>query len=296
MANEPVREFQFDVETDRKLTEAKLGQRGGEMTESGYAPLVNPDDPAYQDRKTADLASPIVEEVEPRDDEATYLKKRLGEQGNEIGELRRQLQDFTALQEKIQNLEGRLSQPQAPQVDFSKIDIFADVPEEEKVAVPNIVRRSNQAIAALLNYMSQAEAVRTTETQYLVERATSGITEKDEQNVLREYPSLRNVAGSERARVIGEIIAARRAADEAPDKKARRDAEETARREHRRSGGYVEPSSPTSHDATSGGMEPVMDNLLRAVRQGKFKTSADMEKALRKVGIGRVDDLGRRIS
>ena len=278
--------FEFDVESDRRADEVLAGERFG-----------SPSNPQGMTNDVPDRQQQIEEAVTtpgempgPTAEEVEYLKRRLGEQGNEIGELRRRAAeaDMLRAQMDIMARQRQAHSRSAGDIDINSIDIFQGVPADQAMLSPMERQVMNRALVALAKAtQEQLESIRN-ETTYNAVRASSGVTEAQEAAVMSNYPWVNSLAGKERAAAIVEMAKNITRETTAPQRAATE-----AARGQARTAAYVESSSRVS-DAASEAIEPVHQKLLRDIRAGRFKTAAEQEAALRKAGVSRVDTYGRR--
>lgn len=283
---EQTQAFEFDVEADRKADEM-AGERFGAPSNPEGMTTDTPD----RDQQIAEaIASQGKGEAPQSAEEVEYLKRRLGEQGNEIGELRRKAAEAEALKMQLQMIERRLSEGNRQTIDPNSIDLFQGIAPEQSYMSEAEKARINRSMVALATAMQQQlENVRN-ESNYHAVRAASGVSEAQEAEIVSQYPWVNALSGKDRASAIVEMARARAGAQAAPQKSANEAARQAAR-----GAAYVEPSSSRgTASASAEAIEPAQDKLLRDIRAGKFKDAESMRQALRKVGTANVDNYGRR--
>lgn len=278
--------FEFDVEADRKADQM-AGERFGMPSNPEGLTTDTPD----RDEQIAEaIAAQGKEEAPQSAEEVEYLKRRLGEQGNEIGELRRKAAEAEALRLQLQMIERRLNEGNRPAIDPNNIDLFQGIAPDQTFMSEAEKYRINRSMVALAQAMQQQlESIRN-ESNYNAVRAASGVSEAQEAEIVSQYPWVNSLSGKDRASAIVEMAKARAGAQAAPQKSANEAARQAAR-----GAAYVEPSSSRgTTSASADSLEPAQDKLLRDIRSGKFKDAESMRAALRKVGTANVDNYGRR--
>ena len=167
MANIPAGVYTFDVEEDRKREKAQEGERFN-MSETGAADLgLTTDTPDQQELRNLAVREAAIEAadeaagVTKTPDEVERLKKIIGDQGNEIGELRRTAEKATALEGQITAMQEQYRQAQEQQVRQQQVpqtgqvfDVFDGIPDEQ-LYDPQVMRSTMSA-----KFMQLAQATR----------------------------------------------------------------------------------------------------------------------------------------
>ncbi len=286
-------EFSFDVEADKRANQALAGKRVNDSA-TGDAFGMTTDTPENREAALRERQTPAPEpteevDVEKLQGENEFMRKQLGKQGNEIAELRKSASEAAELRAQFQAYQAQQEQAQHAQqaAQQQQVDIFADMSDEDWYN-PQIARRRVSDAFVRLAQATQAELDKVrNETTYAAQRTASGVSDAEERELIQENPWLKSLNGSERASAISKMAQARKQTQEAPKQAA-----EEAARLNARAASYVEGSDTVSSESETGA-EPAMDKLRRDIRAGKFKSAADIEKALRKAGIGRYDGYGR---
>lgn len=285
-------EFTFDVEADRRAQEA-VGERFV-TSETMGADTITTDTPEAREAEARERAHPTPESP-PGADEAEQLrqqveryKSEMGRQAQALGEKAKAAEAQSAqLQQRLQLLEAQQQAAQRAQQAEQVFDVFQGISDED-LYNPQVLRRTLSEKFVHLAQATQAELnnVRT-EGQYFAARTASGVTPAEEAELAQEYPWLSGLQGAQKAEALVQMAQTRRTSQGAPQQTANEAARLAARQ-----GSYVEASSPVSSESDVAS-EPTMDKLLRDTKTGKFRTTEELERAMTKAGIGRVDDYGR---
>jgi hypothetical protein len=288
-----VEEFTFDVEAERRADQARAGNRMNDSVSGAPDLGMTTDTPEHAEAVRKAREQPVPEPTEEVDieklrGENEFMRKQLGKQGNEIAELRKSAAQVDEMRIQFQAYQAQQEQAQRTQQPQQQFDAFAGISDEEMYN-PQVLRRVVSDNFYNLAQATQVELDRVrSESTYAAQRTASGVSDAEERELVQENPWLKSLAGSERASAITKMAQARKQTQEAPKQAA-----EEAARLNARAASYVEGSDTVSGE-TDNAMEPALDKLRRDIHAGKYKTPADMEKALRKVGIGRYDGYGRR--
>ena len=287
-------EFTFDVEADKALKRQSQGEQV-QTSEIGTDPAgpmsISTDDPAVREARQREREQPTPD-LSPDDlvrirEENDYLKRKLGEQGSQMGELKAAAGQASRLQAQMDALQRQ--QASGNQADINNLDLFGDIPDDQKYMSPAERGRLNHVLKTLA-FATEAQLRKVKEEAvYSSTRMSTGITDEEEAAVVAQAPWVERLSGMDRLSAVRTLVEGQRKERGAPTRAANEASRSAARREY-----YVESSSPTGGEPTDA-LEAAHDKTLREIRSGKYKTAAEMEQALRKVGIGRVDDTGRRL-
>jgi hypothetical protein len=299
--------YTFDVEEDRKR-EAERERSGGErfnMSETGAPDLGlttdTPDQQELRNRAVHEAAVQAADEaagVTPGADEVERLKKIIGDQGNEIGELRRTAEKATVLEGQVQAMQEQWNQAQRTQQQAqynpqqgqqSLIDAIPDEGFYDAATMRRYYKEQEQKQAQFNQQLVGALQQELGEVEYRSTRTASGISDQQERALLQEFPELAGLRGADKAQAIAKIAKLSQSRNDAPQMAA----DEAARLAARRSS-YTEPTDGVSREASDANLEPATEKLLRDYRAGKIKNSQESAKALRKLGIMNYDFNGLR--
>ena len=214
---------------------------------------------------------PVPQSVE----EINKLKKIIGDQGNTIGELRKLMGTLT--ERLVQN---QPSQPQYTQP--VNVNLFRNREPNDYPTAAEI----QQALLSAGGELYQAISAKVEEVAVQAQLQAAGVTPEEATMIKLEYPSLAHLPASERNAVIAAVVKAKRAEANAATAATVQQATQTAQAGIRQQV-YVPQPQPVSNIPQAGA---VID--LDAF--GNLKDANQMEQALRKMGIGRVNDLNRR--
>lgn len=223
----------------------------------------------------AQAAQPVqaqaAPQVDPRDEEIKQLKKIMGDQGNQIGEYRKVLAQLAAQQQAPAQPPPYYSTPvQGGRLIETNPDEYPTAKQIEAGLL-----RAGQVIYESLQAQIQEQAAK-------AQLLASGVTPEEQQLLDLQYPGLRNMDPQTRVSVTSALISAKRANGQAAAAQVAQTAQAGVRQQV-----YVPQTQPITNIPQSGAQID-MDAF------GNLPNSAQMEKALKTLGVGRVNDFNRR--
>ena len=213
-------------------------------------------------------------------DDVQHFKKIIGDQGNEIGTLRRLATEAQARNDQLAAQMAAIQQAQQ-NAGTQTIDLFSGIPVDQQFMSPSERGRMNDLFVRLAT-ATEANIRRATEdTKYSLLKAHKGISDTDEKMVLSEVPSLAGLAPEDRIKVIADIAESRRL--KSPEGRSRMVADESARLSARRES-FVESS-----DRVAAEPESERQKVEARLMAGSYKNAAEMEKDLQKLGFASME-------
>ena len=290
MAAEGMESYTFDVEADRKLDRQLQGSRFPIVEDDPNNPQsldtdVRDGDPEAGANAARELAEEDAKAAQKPSDEIAFLKKVTGDQGNELGELRRELAARKDSDGRIAQLEAEVRRAQAPvQGEF---DMFDGIPDDQKFMSPLERRQVSMKFQELAQAAATEIQKARDEAQYFAAKTASGVDANLERELVQEHPFLNSLAGVQKAEAITQMARYRKSAEGAPN----RSADEVAR-SAARAASHTESSNGAGTGAEDS-LEPAAERLLREARAGRHNAEVLGEK-MRKIGIPRYDSNGIR--
>lgn len=207
-------------------------------------------------------------------DEIGKLKKIIGDQGNTIGDLRKLLGSLT---ERITQTPNQ-SYYQSPQ----PVKLFQNREPGDFPTAAEIQQALITAGDVLYNSINQ----RIEEVAVQAQLSQAGVTPEEAALIKLEFPSISHLPAPERNAVIAAVLKAKRAEAGAAQAATMQQATQTAQAGVRQQV-YV-PQPQTVSNIPQAGAAINIDAF------GNIRNSSQMETELRKLGIQRVNDIGRR--
>jgi len=208
-------------------------------------------------------------------DEITKLKGIIGNQGNTIGELRKLLGTLT---ERM----GTQSQPQYATTQQVPPKLFQNREPNDYPTAAEIQQALMMAGDVLYNSFNQ----RIEEMAVQAQLAQSGVTPEEAALIKLEFPSISHLPAAERNSVISAVLKAKRAEAGAVQAAVVQQATQTAQAGVRQQVYVPQPQTVTQ--------VPQAGAVIDIDAFGRLQKAGQMEDQLRKMGIGRVNDIGRR--
>ena len=272
-------EFGFDVDTDRKLNSDRF-------------PATEQDEQAqFNEQVPREGPTPEPDEADVAA-ELSKLRSKLGEQGAQMGALKERANAADTLRSEVDAMRAENAQMKAAaaqqQQGYGNADIFSDIGADQTFQSPMERQRINQlAVATAQTIGQQNEIIEGLKNavnvmQQAQYRTATGLSDAEEAQLSQENPWLNTLPVNEKAQAIASLVSNRQVA---PQQAANEQARNAARA----------ASHTESGNAPTGGpdVNPAGEKLLRDFRSGKYDNAESMRKAMRKIGIGSVDDTGR---
>jgi len=224
------------------------------------------------------VTAPQVVQAQPQSnplaDEIAHLKKIVGDQGNQIGEYRKLLNTLASQTQPQQQHMGFAPQQAAQRI------INTPNPDDYPTArqIEEGVMRVGQVLYESLQSQLQ-------ETAAKAQLAAAGITPEEQQLLELQYPGLRTMDANTRAGVVSALAKSKRLETQAFTAANTQATAQVAAQGVRQRVFVEQPQAYTN--VPSAGQTVDMDAF------GKLN-SKQMEEALKKMGVPRVDDWNRR--
>lgn len=284
--------FTFDPEKDpngprvddtrlQGLTDANQAFDDGSMNDAQQlTSQVNPY--THKEPTMAELAQFInqggqqtVTQPPPQEDEISRLKKIIGDQGNQLGEQRKLTQLL------MQRLEQQTPQTMAAQAPQPVGRLFNRDPNDYPTAqeIESGLIRAGQIL--MDNMQSQIEAAK---AESLL--AASGVSQEERQMLELQYPSLKTLDAATRVSVVTQLAKANRQQAQQATVQSNQATTQTVQNAVRQRVFVEQPQTVTT--IPSAGAQIDVDAF------GNIKSADQMAQQLQKLGIGRVNDIGRR--
>lgn len=208
-------------------------------------------------------------------EEVAKLKNIIGNQGNTIGELRKLLGTLS---------ERMTQQPQAQPI-FASTQPVSLFQGREPGYYPTAAE-IQQAVVTAGDVLYNSITQRLEDVAVQAQLSQAGVTLEEAALMRLEFPSLSRLPSAERQAIINSVVKARRTEASAAQASFAQAASQTAQAGVRQQV-YVPQPQPVSNVPQDGAQ-------INIDAFGQLKNANEMEKALRSMGIGRVQDFQRR--
>lgn len=204
--------------------------------------------------------------------EIAHLKKIVGDQGNQIGEYRKLLNTLASQTQQ---------QPQYTQQGPPPRLIPNRAPEDYPTAkeVEDSLYRAGEYLYGTLKAQMEESAAK-------AQLLAAGVSPEEQQLCELQYPGIRNMDAQTRVGVISALVKSRRLESNASTQVATQATAQVAQQAVRQRVFVEQPQTVTT--VPSAGAQIDVDMF------GNIKSADQMADQLRKLGIGRVNDIGRR--